>query len=181
MSEDFPVIITERLLLRRIVASDLDNVFKGLSHPEVIKYYGISFKDREATKEQMKWYAGLEEKGTGIWWAVCLLNNNEFAGAAGLYYINNQHRKAETGFWLLQEYWGKGYINEAMQEICRYGFEKLNLHRIEAFVETENDNSKKVMEKLTFQREGTMKDCEIKNGRFISLDIYARLNKKTDL
>ena len=51
---------TPRLLLRPFVDSDLENVFKGLSHPAVIKHYGISFNSLEATQEQMDWFANLE-------------------------------------------------------------------------------------------------------------------------
>lgn len=62
-----------------------------------------------------------------------------------------------------------------MPLICYYGFHKLGLHRIEGIVETENKNCKSAMAKLDFQHEGTMKECEIKNGKFISLDIYAKV------
>lgn len=62
-----------------------------------------------------------------------------------------------------------------MRLIYNYGFDELGLHRIEGFVETENKNCKNAMAKLDFQHEGTMKDCEIKNGQFISLDIYVKL------
>jgi len=66
-------------------------------------------------------------------------------------------------------------MKEAMQQICDFGFNKLGLHRIEGFVESDNINCKRAMSKLDFQHEGTMKDCEIKNGKFISLDIYAKI------
>jgi len=56
---------TERLLLRQIVASDIGHIFKGLSDPEIIKYYGVNFQSLEATKEQMTFYADLEKNGTG--------------------------------------------------------------------------------------------------------------------
>lgn len=62
-----------------------------------------------------------------------------------------------------------------MPLICNYGFENLELNRIEGFVESENTNCKNAMAKLDFQYEGTMKDCEIKNDKFISLDIYAKV------
>ena len=75
---DFPEIKSERLLLRQITQNDLDNVYQGLSDPEVIRYYEVSFKTREETREQMKWFADLEKNGTGIWWAVCSSNNNLF-------------------------------------------------------------------------------------------------------
>ncbi len=166
---------TNRLLLRQFVDSDIENVFKGLSHPDIIKHYGISFDSLESTKEQMTWFADLEKTGTGIWFAVCSPDNETFFGAGGLNDLCKEHRKAEIGFWLLPEFWGQGIMKEAMPLICDYGFEQLGLHRIEGFVESDNTNCKKAMAKLDFQCEGTMKDCEIKNGKFISLDIYAKL------
>lgn len=171
---DFPTIRTERLLLRQFVESDLENVYKGLSDPEV-RYYGISYKTLEDTKAQMDFFADLEKKGKGIWWAVCSSENKTFYGAGGLNGVCKKHKKAEIGFWLLTEFWGKGIMTEVMPKICDYGFDTLGLHRIEAFVETDNLNCKNAMKKLTFRHEGTMTDCEIKNGKFISLDIYAKL------
>jgi len=176
MTAAFPVIKTSRLLLRKFVDSDLENVFKGLSHPDIIKYYGVSYDTVEATKTQMKFFADLEDKGTGIWWAVCSSDNNSFFGAGGLNSLVKEHKKAEIGFWLFPEYWGQGIMKEVIPLICEYGFTNLGLHRIEGIVESENQNCKKAMSKLGFVQEGTMIDCEIKNGRFISLDIYAKLN-----
>src|SRR5690606_7208391 len=113
-----PTIKTERLLLRQIVASDIDNIFKGLSHPDTIKYYGVNFQTLEATKEQMTFYADLEKDETGIWFAVCSLDNKTFYGAGGLNSLNKEHKKAEIGFWLLPDFWAQGIMKEAMPLIC---------------------------------------------------------------
>lgn len=172
---DKAIIKTKRLLLRQIVASDIDNIFKGLSHPDTIKYYGVNFNTLDETETQMKFYADLEKDETGIWFAVCSSDNKTFYGAGGLNSLTKVHRKAEVGFWLLPEFWGQGIMKEAMPLICDYGFEKLGLHRIEGFVESDNINCKNAMAKLDFRHEGTMKDREIKNGKFISLDIYAKI------
>lgn len=166
---------SNRLLLRPFVDSDIENVFKGLSHPDIIKHYGVSFDRLESTKEQMNWFADLEKNGTGMWFAVTSKDDTTFFGAGGLNNVIKAHKKAEIGFWLLPEFWGQGIMKEAMPMICNYGFDKLGLHRIEGFVESDNQNCKKAMAKLNFQHEGTMKDCEIKNGKFISLDIYATI------
>jgi [ribosomal protein S5]-alanine N-acetyltransferase len=175
MISSFPIIKTERLLLRQFVDSDIENVFKGLSHPDIIKYYGVSYHTLEAAKAQMKFFADLEKNKTGIWWAVCSNDNKTFFGAGGLNSLSKVHKKAEIGFWLLIDFWGKGIMKEAIPLICNYGFNNLELHRIEAFVETENINCKNAIAKLDFKHEGTMNDCEIKNGKFISLDIYAKI------
>lgn len=174
----FPILETERITLRQFTDADLPNVFRGLSHPDVIKHYGISFDSLEATKEQMTWFADHEKNGTGIWWAVCT-KDGTFLGAGGLNDLIKKDRKAEIGFWLLPESWGKGYMSEAMPLILDYAFNTMGLHRIEGFVESHNTNCKKAIEKLQFTLEGTMKDCEFKDGEFISVDIYAKLSNKT--
>jgi ribosomal-protein-alanine N-acetyltransferase len=126
----------------------------------------------------MTFFAELEKNETGIWWAICSLDNTIFYGAGGLNNLSKEHHKAEIGFWLLPSFWGKGLMQEAMPIICDYGFQQLNLNRIEGFVESKNSNCKKAMAKLQFQYEGTMHECEIKNGDYISLDIYAMLKPK---
>ena len=174
MKKEILPIKTERLLLRPIIESDIQNIYHGLSHPLVIKHYGISFDSLEGTKEQMEWF----EKPTQCWWAICSLDNQTFYGAGGLNDLSQEHKKAEIGLWLLPDCWGKGIMGEAMPLICNYGFDELGLHRIEGFVESDNQNCKRAMAKLDFEYEGTMKDCEIKNGRYVSVDIYAKLNTK---
>ncbi len=57
MQTEFPVIRTERLLLRQFTGSDLENVYQGLSHPDIIKYYGVSYNSLEATKAQMEFFS----------------------------------------------------------------------------------------------------------------------------
>ena len=174
----FPILESDRLHLRQFKDTDLGNVFKGLSHPEIIKYYGISFDTLEATKAQMSWFENLEKTETGIWWAICSKEDKVFLGVGGLNELSKEHRKAEIGFWLLPEYWGQGIMKEGMSLILTYSFEELKLHRIEGFVESKNKNCQKGLAKLHFIHEGTMRDCEVKNGALISLDIYSKI--KTD-
>jgi ribosomal-protein-alanine N-acetyltransferase len=165
---------TERLLIRPIEPSDHQQVFEGLSHPEVIPYYGVSFDSFAATQEQMDWYANLVQNETGIWWAVCDKSDGTFLGAGGYNDWDHNHRKAEVGFWLHPESWGQGFMAEAIQLLFRFGFETMGLHRIEGFVFSENTKCHAAVKKVGFIHEGTMRDCEIKNGEFVSVDVYAK-------
>ncbi len=173
MNNSFPKIETERFNLRQFTDQDIENVYYGLSHPDVIKFYGVSFDSLEATKEQMNWFADLEKNEKGLWWAVCSKETGTFCGAGGLNDWDKEHRKAEIGFWLLPECWGKGIMKEVMPVICNFAFNQMGIHRIEGFVVSDNDNCKRAMAKLDFKYEGTMVDCEMKNDKFISVDIYA--------
>lgn len=178
MGDKPEAIKTTHLLIRPLRETDINQIYGGLSHPEVIRYYGVSFSTLEETKAQMEWYATIEKEKTGQWWAVCDPDDQHFYGAIGFNDIHHVHHRAEIGFWLLPEFWGKGYMPEAAQAILRYGFEVMGLHRIYAYVETENQNSKKILHKLGFASEGTMKECEMKNGKWIDLEIYALINKE---
>lgn len=172
MKEEIPTIKTDRLLLREITDSDLENIYNGLSNPDVIKHYGVNFVSLKATKTQMAWFADSKQ----IWWSIYSMNSVTFYGAGGLNDLSTVHKKAEIGMWLLPKFWGQGIMSEVITLICNYGFNQLGLHRIEGFVESDNQNCKKAMSKLDFQHEGTMKDCEFKNNKFINIDIYAKLN-----
>lgn len=168
---------SERLVLRTISATDHGRVFSGLSHPDVIRYYGVSYRTYEATQEQMDWYATLTHESTGHWWAIRSKASDDFLGAIGLNNIVQAHRGCEVGFWLLPEHWGKGYVPEALPLVVYHAFRTLALHRIVAEVETENLASANVLKRAGFVREGTLRECEVKNGRYLSLDVYALLNK----
>ena len=141
----FPTLESKRTILRQINNTDLENVYKGLSNPNITKYYGVSFESLEATKEQMIWFSELEKTGKGIWWAICNKENGEFLGAGGLNKISMQHKKSEIGFWLLPEFWGYGYMTETMPIILKYAFEDKGLHRIEGYVEPKNKNCKRAL------------------------------------
>ena len=175
----FPELSTERLLLRKIIAADQVTIFKGLSDPAVIKYYGVSYTSLEATAKQMKFYDDLLKEGTGIWWAVCFKKPAaDMIGACGFNYLNRKHKKMEIGYWLLPPYFGKGIMTEAVTAIINYAFATMNIHRIEAVVEAGNDDSTKLLKTLNFTYEGTLVDSEIKNGKFISLQSWALLNRQ---
>ena len=167
---------TDRFLLRQFRPDDLTSVFKGLSNPDVIRYYGVSYSSLEETHDQLFWFNDLQKNETGIWWAICDKGNRKFYGAIGFNDLSKTDKKAEIGFWLLPEYWGMGIIKEVANPVCNYAFDKLGLIKIEAMVETENENSKKVLKKIDFDYHKTMKNCEIKNDKYISLAIYVRLN-----
>ena len=166
---------TTRYLLREIESTDIENIFKGLSDPDITRYYDVHFPTLEATQEQMQWYANLKQEGTGQWWAIIDKTDQQFCGAAGFNGLEKQHRKAEIGMWLLKAYWGLGILKEVMPQLFRYGFDALDLNRIEGFVLSDNVKCKSALEKINFSYEGTMRECEVKNGQLISLDIYAIL------
>lgn len=168
---------TERLQLRPVQLTDSAFILKGLSDTRVTAFYAVHYNTPEEVQEQMAFYMNLREEGTGIWWVFSLKGSDELIGACGLSSLEREHRKAEIGFWLLPDYWGKGYIPEAAQAVIKYSFEHLNLNRIEAIVEGGNTASEKVLRKIGFKFEGRLREREIKRDRFIDLLYYSLLKK----
>ncbi|HYE80356.1 MAG TPA: GNAT family protein [bacterium] len=175
--EHFPRLRTARFVLRRIGWGDQEQVFAGLSDPEVIRYYGVSYATLEATAAQLRWFEELLATGTGIWWGICRAEEpGTLLGACGFNEWKREHRRAEIGFWLRPAYWKQGVMTEVVPTILRYGFGEMGLHRVEAIVEGENDASAALLRRLGFQYEGTHRECEIKHGRFIDLAWYGLLS-----
>ncbi|MDO6761813.1 GNAT family protein [Tamlana sp. 2_MG-2023] len=169
---------TKNYKLQEIKPSDINNIHKGLSNPEITKYYDVHFSTLEETEVQMQWYRTLIKEGTGIWWGIYDKTDKQFCGAGGFNNLNKTHQKAEIGFWLLKEYWGKGILAEIMPKLFDLGFTQLNLNRIEGYVASKNIKCKSALEKINFQYEGTMRECEIKNLKKINVDFYAVLKSE---
>ena len=176
MSENFPEFSLERIKLRKIRPEDVGAVYAGLSDPRVVAYYGVSYASLAATDEQIAWFEHIVSQGQGIWWAIALHENDLMIGACGLNDWCNQHRKAEIGYWLMPQHWRKGLLTEALPSILRYGLQDMGLHRIHADVEPDNEPSCALLRKFGFQLEGTLRDVELKAGKFISLHQYSLLS-----
>lgn len=155
-----------------ITDEDIHDIFRGLSHPEVIKYYGVSYKTLEATQEQMQWYKSLQEHQTGIWWKI-VNETNEFVGACG--FNDRQDDKAEIGFWILPEYWKQGYAVKAVTFALHYATTVMGLTKVEALVDTENRACIRFMDKLGFKFVRTITGYEIKDERPIDLVYYLKV------
>ena len=170
-----PDLSTERFLLKPVLPGDQQFIFEGLSHPDIIPFYGVRYDSFEATKRQMEWYEKSYKEGTGGPWKIVDKKTGGKIGVVAYYYHKVEHKRAEVGFWLFPQYWNKGVTTEVLKKVIHYCQEEKDIHRLEAFVEEGNIASTRVLEKLGFIYEGTMKECEIKDGKYISLLIYALL------
>ncbi|TCJ12486.1 N-acetyltransferase [Flaviaesturariibacter flavus] len=170
-----PVFETERFRLRGMEPADQANIFRGLSHPQVIPYYGVRYDTLEDTATQMEWYAQLWRESTGGWWKITDRETGRFAGAIGFNALKPTQRSAEIGYWLLPEWWHHGVVREVGPQVFRYLFAERGLHRLEAVVETENTASSATAKALGFTYEGTLRECERKDGRWISLEYWSLL------
>jgi ribosomal-protein-alanine N-acetyltransferase len=171
----FPELTTARFLLKQVQPSDQAFLFEGLSDPIAMPHNGVYYKTLEETAAQLEWYDKNWQSGTGINWKIESKETGESIGVISVYFYKPEHKKAEIGYWILPRYWRQGIASEVMQPVIDYWKTVKGLRRLEAFIEEENISSIKLLEKSGFAYEGTMRDCEIKFGRFINLHIYSLL------
>ena len=108
--------------------------------------------------------------------AFAITVDNMVIGSIGIFRQGNIHRQiAELGYYIAEEYWGKGIMTEAVKQICKYVFAKSDIIRIYAEPFAYNIASCRVLEKAGFQYEGTLRSNAVKNGRVIDMEMYSLL------
>ncbi|MBT2757649.1 GNAT family N-acetyltransferase [Mesobacillus foraminis] len=180
-TEPFPRLETKRLVLREVTTEDSNSLLKYLSDEEVMKYYGLDpFQSINDALDEISWYQSIQKNKTGIRWGITLKDQGAVIGSCGFHNSVSQHFRTEIGFELSKEHWGKGIAFEAVQAIISYGFEQLDLQRIEALIEPPNSSSQRLVEKLGFIREGLLRNYEFTCGKFDDLYMYSLLKQDFD-
>lgn len=108
--------------------------------------------------------------------AFAIMADNKVVGSIGVFRQGNIHRlTAELGYYVAEEYWGKGIMTKAVKQICEYVFGKSDIIRIYAEPFAYNIASCRVLEKVGFQYEGTLRCNAVKNGKVIDMKMYSLL------
>lgn len=150
---------TKRLILRPWGEEDAETLYRYAKDPEVGPAAGwpphTSVEESKHIIETV-----LSDEGT---YAVVLKETMEPVGSAGLKFGEKSslaigEDEAEVGYWIAKDYWGRGLIPEAVEELLRYGFEELGLRRIWCGVFEGNQKSARVQEKCGFRYHHTEKD-----------------------
>lgn len=174
----FPNLETERLSLRRVIKSDVNEIFALRSDKEIMKYIPRPLaKTTEDALEHITTIDNTIDKNEGINWAITLKDNSKLIGIIGHYRIQPQNYRAEVGYILHPEYHGKGIIPEALKKVLEYGFKEMKLHTIEAVIDPDNIASEKVLLKSGFTKEAHFIENQYYEGRFLDTVIYSLLNK----
>lgn len=164
----FPELETSRLKLRAIHSGDLDNLFEILCDPDVAKFdYFRPVKTKEDALKFIKRYQDELDDQEEITWGIIHKETNELIGTCCLGDFDNGARRTEIGYDIKQKEWGKGYATEAVKAVVAYGFNSMNLNRIEAQITPGNDGSVRVLEKLGFVREGLLRERDLMKGELV--------------
>ena len=179
MSRQPPVLETERLVLRPMTPDDARDVFGYASDPEVTRYVmWDTHRSLEDSGEFLRQMMDEYEKGE-LLWGIALKESDRLVGSCG--YGGSwtpEHHRAEMGYVLSRECWGKGLMTEAARELVRFGFERMDLNRIIARCFAENTASERVMQKAGMTYEGIQRQHVFVKGAYRDLKLYSILRRE---
>lgn len=170
----FPILETERLILREIDKEDVVDLFAYFSKQEVMRYYGqAAFSSISQVETLIKHFSESYRNNKGMRWGIQLKGSTGLIGTLGLNNLVPTQKRAEIGYEIHPDYWRNGYTSEAVERVVAYAFEELQLSRLGAMVYIENDASNNLVKKLGFQHEGILRSYFVQNGRTYDTNVYA--------
>ena len=116
------------------------------------------------------------QEGTDYGYVILL--NYKIVGRIGIHYIDQQNKTGSIGYWLGEEFQGKGIVTKACTALRHYTFTVLRLNRIEIKCGTKNCKSAAIPERLGFTKEGVLRQAEWVNDKFIDLNLYSLLKNE---
>jgi len=177
----FPVLETERLVLREITLADAKFWLRNFSDPDVVELTAYEPpQDLEAAQAELTQYAIRPfQTGTGIRWGIALRGHSDLIGTLGYHqWVRDGGHHARVGYDLLPEYRRQGIMTEALRAILTYGFDTMGLNRVEVLVDPVNTASLRLLEALEFHRDGTLRENTHFRGRFIDDVIFSLLARE---
>lgn len=150
----FPEIKTDRLELRQVKPCDEKEIFQLLTDERVNTHYGgPRVRSLEHAGQYIRQITAGINKNKVVYWAICIRGRFQLVGTVCLWNIFKDEARAEIGYELLPAYQGMGIMQEAFSEVIAYGFNILQLQRIEAWTTRENKRSIRILEKNQFRRD----------------------------
>jgi [ribosomal protein S5]-alanine N-acetyltransferase len=179
MSLPTPTLRTARLRLRPFDDTDAQALFALHSNGYVLRYWDAPpWSDRERAERFIGACRDMAENGSGARPAIERHTDGAFIGWCAVSHWNPEYRSASLGYCLDDAAWGHGYATEAGRALLGWAFGALDLNRVQAETDTRNAASARVLEKLGFVREGTLREDCVVNGDVSDSWVYGLLRRE---
>lgn len=176
----FPILKSQDFILKKVEDGHLDEVFEIYNNDNVFKYCGIIPKhNKDTVKNMIGHFERDYNKRTRVKWGIFANSEPEqLLGIIEAIDFNQKVNSMTIGYYLSESHWGKGIATEAVKILVDFLFTDANINRIQAEVMPLNENSKKVLLKNGFIKEGTLRQATIWGGKgVIDLEIYGILKE----
>jgi [ribosomal protein S5]-alanine N-acetyltransferase len=173
-----PTLHTTRLLLRPFTSDDTEAVFALNSNPRVLRYWDApAWTEYSQAERFIAVCKERELEGSGARLVIQRATDGVFLGWCHFSRWNPDFRSADTGYVLVEQVWGQGIATEATRALLHWAFATLDLNRVQAMTDTRNLASARVLEKLGFLREGTLREDCIVNGEVSDSWVFGLLRR----
>lgn len=171
----FPIIETERLLLREPRPGDVDAVFALFSDPQHMRYWSrLPMVERGEAEAYLASLPAHYEKRDAITWIVADPEHQQMLGTCTLYDIQLNHLRCGVGYALLPQYQGQGFASEAAGNATAWALEYLDLHKVEGEIHPDNLASRRVLERCGFHSEAVLRQRFVLGEEIQDSEIFAR-------
>jgi ribosomal-protein-alanine N-acetyltransferase len=169
-----------KIVLRPFVLSDSQSLAKHANNRLVSENLRDHFPFPYNEEDAIQFIQSVSKESPIKAYAIDI--NGQAIGAAGIVLKEDIYKgNGEIGYWIGQEYWGKGIVTFVVKELLRKAFDELKLYRVYAEVFEHNNASARVLEKNGFSKEATLSKAIIKNGVYQDLYIFSILNQNSRL
>lgn len=171
-----PTLETERLILRKMLVSDKEDIYAYSCRDDVTEFLTWSpHQSMSYTQDYLRYIGQRYSVGDFFDWAVVEKASGRVIGSCGFTRFDYPNDAGEIGYVFHPDFGGKGYATEAVAEVVRFGFVALKLHRIEARYIKGNDRSCKLMERLGMRFEGERRESMLVKGAYRTVGTYSIL------
>ncbi len=166
----------ERLILRPMRVADAADLFAIFADARVTRYLSKPpWTDMRSAHERIARDIECMRAGQYACFGIEETQGGKLIGECSLFNLMPQCRRAEIGYTLAYDAWGKGYITEALPALLEFGFAHLDLNRVEADIDPRNVASAKTLERLGFAKEGHLRERWIVDGEVSDSWLYGLL------
>lgn len=169
--------LNQTTVLRPLTSLDAPDIFNTINTQRRYLTRWLPFVSQTRTIEDTLRFVRTSvidfERGDYVFVIVC---EGQFAGLIGFKDTDRENRRTELGYWLAEEFQGRGLMTEAVNVLCKWAFRKQRMFRVQIKCATENVRSRAIPERLGFVHEGTERcGARLANGRYTDLEVYSRL------
>ncbi|USG66574.1 GNAT family N-acetyltransferase [Brevibacillus ruminantium] len=178
---EFPILKSDRFVLKKIEDHHLDDVFDIYSNDKVFAYCGIIPKHKKETVKNMIGHFERDyQKKARIKWGIFANDQpDRLLGIIEAFDFQQKVSMVTVGYFLAEAHWGKGIATEAVKILLHFLFTEVNVNRVQAEVMPPNEPSKRVLLKNGFVKEGTLRQAALWSGKgIVDLEIFGMLKEE---
>lgn len=175
---NIPTLATDRLILRKILPEDEDDMYEYSRDPETSKYLlWEPHASRSYTRAHIEYLQEQYQKAAFFDWALVLKETGKMIGTCGFTEIYEREKRAEVGYVIAPAFHRQGYAPEALKRVMEYGFETLGLESLSGRLMEDNKASEKILVRFHFEKDEKKKESIFKRGKKQRILTYTLTNK----